>query len=759
MSTFITPTTQPQKIPSINVDLRTPNPWDVVPNEPMQEVVKDGVPYQFPVRFSDDMIDHVFSQMSNPARAPTAEEQKNPYLTQAGQAGLGGGEGLVSIAGMPAQLGKWGVDRAKHIFTGSAIHPIPNQVQDYYNANMPAPVEGYETTRKVASVAAPAVVEGLATGGPGALEGLAAGAPTAALRSVGTGLARSAVGNTAAAVGGEVGQKVGGFVGDLAGQPEIGADLGSAGFSAFSPSALTRGTHAINQSAWTDEGSQQRLADADIAGVRPSMDLVGSKNAAQLGDYTVTVPLAGSRAYDTRRGQFEDMDRAAQRNAADMRGFATTQDRSISPDTLRAQSQNAAQAAVDAAHTQASQIQTQLENEGGGPDAAVAIPTTSRTLSGLQSQVALPGRRLSTAQQATIPPRQAELTSRQTTLLPNDVRAPPGTPTITQQDDALLARRNALTQSAQGITDPAGLQSIQRRVASVDAQRQALRGQNAASFQRWNSELKKQMGDNAALDFATRDPIDQAAALDRTEAIRRIGGDPRRFQQVQDETRRLHEDIDRMTPITQGSEAGTRALNPADTTALLAMHQHAPTPVAQLLADAYEHGTRGPAAGDLTPDPEAMKPLQSARAWEQTPEATKNLMTNGRPDLRARADALARIQRADARRPTRTLPGAGGNTLGGGAMKFQWPAALGSLGIAGLAGSGLGPLGLIPAALPTIMSRVVSRHFTNPDWVRRVVNDYDPSRDVQRGVTGVLTNAVRVNQDDPTASVNQRRRD
>jgi hypothetical protein len=97
-------------------------------------------------------------------------------------------------------------------------------------------------------------------------------------------------------------------------------------------------------------------------------------------------------------------------------------------------------------------------------------------------------------------------------------------------------------------------------------------------------------------------------------------------------------------------------------------------------------------------------------------------------------DALISTMEADTRRPTRTLPGAGGNTIGAPLTQFSIPASAATIGF-GAGGPLLGGLG---ATMPTILAQILGRSFTNPDFVRSVAKPdpfYQPS-DIGRAVVG-----------------------
>ena len=117
------------------------------------------------------------------------------------------------------------------------------------------------------------------------------------------------------------------------------------------------------------------------------------------------------------------------------------------------------------------------------------------------------------------------------------------------------------------------------------------------------------------------------------------------------------------------------------------------------MADEFELRMRGSGAG-LEPRGENLTTVKTGpNWWSGIPEEARTYVSpNAATDLAA--NQLSGLMRADARRPTRTTPGSGGNTLG----------------IGGMFASGLG------LGLPNTAAYGVGRAFTNPEVTRRIVN-------------------------------------
>jgi hypothetical protein len=135
-----------------------------------------------------------------------------------------------------------------------------------------------------------------------------------------------------------------------------------------------------------------------------------------------------------------------------------------------------------------------------------------------------------------------------------------------------------------------------------------------------------------------------------------------------------------------------------------AMREHAPEKLRQILADQFEIKSRGAGAG-LPPNPETLNTPKTFPDWwtgpKGIPPETRHF-TAGTMENYDDAAALAAVMRADARRPTRTTPGAGGNTLGMGSI-FQQAVPAASAIAGTLAG---GPAGGIAGYFAPGVSRI-----------------------------------------------------
>lgn len=158
-------------------------------------------------------------------------------------AGLRGtGEGIAETLDMVHQPWQWLYEVGKNAAlesTGTPYtrKPVTSPLADAYNAVMPAPPSGYETTNDVASVVGPAVIETAATlglGGPEAAAG--AGVRYAGkqlLRNAPKIAAKSAYNVGTGVVGGEAGGAAGDVIGDIFGDAATGREVGTAIGSLF----------------------------------------------------------------------------------------------------------------------------------------------------------------------------------------------------------------------------------------------------------------------------------------------------------------------------------------------------------------------------------------------------------------------------------------------------------------------------------------------------------------------------------------------
>ena len=150
---------------------------------------------------------------------------------------------------------------------------------------------------------------------------------------------------------------------------------------------------------------------------------------------------------------------------------------------------------------------------------------------------------------------------------------------------------------------------------------------------------------------------------------------------------------------------------------IAALAEHAPTQTNRLMADELELRLRGQRnAGGPPGRGRDRAAAGTAPNWfSSLPDQTKEIMSGGPASdfeqSRLNVRFLFQTMEADARRPSRTIPGAGGNTLGLGGI-FNTAAGIGGATISGLTG------GLAGVAIPTVAANLTGRALTSP-WITR----------------------------------------
>ena len=665
------------------------------------------------------------------------------------------GEGIASIPDLVLGPGADMVTLAKDLAHG-AQGPKPilgaTPARSAYNEALPV-TPGYENswTREVGNVAGPAIV----TAGAGAMPVIVEGGGSAILPAASRALAQAGV-TTGAVTAGQTG---GGKLGEtLGGEPgrAIGETVGSLA-GGFAPSAIVGAGYRGLKNWLTDAGSAARLAAADKLKVPPSLGLVGNKTAGVIEDSTAGIPFAGGPAYDARRAQFQKMDAAARDIAAARRGGPATGP--INEASIGGAARDLAKTAVDDAQHGpygVDQVFGSGLSENVGRDTVLPINAERARLEALS--------RDPTIDVATQRPTIQHFRD----MLEQNARYPvdPGV-------EAALQARRAQALAAQQALPEAQRASVQPALDMIDEQIARNRGVTwQVGLNQRNYGSRTDTG--VALDSKMREEIRNA----QTETLRdaaatpastplydaqgnpvssRTEVNPVSFNLRNVETARLKDQQELLQPIVDAPGQGEAYNRLFSTTGkrnldqLSALQEHVPNELAQVFADQFERQTRGPAAaGVRNASPETFRPRQASDWWASQPPEAKDVYAPPGP-TRAKADALAEVAAADARRPNRTLPGAGGNTLGAPATLFQNPAIIAAIrnaGIGGAAGSFFGIPGAVGGAIiPSIPSAVaygMGKAMTSPNFVRKVVNP--PPLIQQRDLGRILAAAIASQQ-------------
>lgn len=638
----------------------------------------------------------------------------------------GGATGLVGAAlDTPVMLGKLATEGVERL-TGkkSGIdwnYWMPSRAFD--TLAMPEHNPEYETARSISSMVAPVVVGGglgrYATANPLALAKTAAGdlAKTGALAAGAK--AGEAVGD--AVIGGDFGKDLGSF-------------LGGGAVPASKTAALAVGNRML-----TDQTSARRLAAVDFLNrhlgpdeqLKPSIGLVGSKFAGQIEDAAAGTPFGGGPALDARYNQYAAFDRLAGDIAGNLRGQAPSGP--ISRATV-------GNAAANAGQQSAENLRTRISNAEQGLEDAIG-PASGVDISGIRNVV-------------------------NNFVKSNTVGS--------ELKDAPRARMSILEQDRNIEIDPilgAALRAAQpTSVALGQAVRDAIEANTGVSYgalKDWNSLNGRSIDGMVPLATQIAKPMYGATVDAMRETARRVGGDAlaNQFDAVRGETARLHNG-----PIPVAESIGNKnegaaynavfsPTNAQSPSIIRDLQEGAPAETRRMLADNMELQLRGSSAGHPAQNAETFNTKNAAKWLGSLPQETRHLYSGtdrgralpGNQDLFDLMNALQLLNEGDIRRPTRTLPGGGGNTLGAPGQMYTAPVA-GALAMlaAGPSGWKRLPAAALGAVGPSLLARAMGGKFTDPAVVRSIVQGPDYAGDFGRALP-VVSNVV--NQMNPPVPV------
>ncbi len=636
------------------------------------------------------------------------QQAKEGYIPQAKEALRAAGEGVAAIPDAVMAPGKLLGNLALNL-SGQPGAPV-DSIRQVYNAQLP-PDPTFPGTRKWASAAGPAIVEAFAPE-------LAPGVTTASLPSRVTRAATTTIGAVGGHdAGGAVGEAIGGDTGR-----KIGEGLGSVFGSVAMPPVVAVAERGLNR-IFTDEGSPGRVQTFDKANVPLSMGGVGNKFAGTIEDSTAGIPFAGGPAYKARRAQYGALDQGLSDVANAVRpGGAPTGEINVS--TVGQGVRDTAETAnANARIAQNAQLDPIYEQAGRDLpiDQTIQLDQMDTVRRGSQPQYRAPvANEIANVNASRFDPENA----------PKIVD-----PALEAQLQMALGQAQRKLMSARS---SAQAQAAQAQIDSVNEAIQSNRGQTLDQAIESRSKLGRRV--------EGQQPLDQVQTLKvkdaQTEAIARaaeLAGVPRsEFDAANKEYGRIADQRDvfkTLADMKRKAAAGQLA----DTDTLNALNEHAPSPLAKVMADALELKTRGRNAGSRIPDPEAMTAKRVVDYWNTLSEEAKTLQAGPRGSAsRDRMEALVSTAAADMRRPTRTIP-TGGNTLGAPATLFQNPAILSALG--SIAGTGYGGVGTLVGGLtPSVSAWALGQAFTNPNFVQRVVTPgaFVPERHLGRLLAGAV---------------------
>lgn len=684
-----------------------------------QEIeLPDGSIGEFPADMEPAAIERAIKQQFPETRRLEGATPQEPVAPGSfptmSEIGRGTLRGLAGTLDLPTMGVDWAARKLGYTPEGS-----PHQFADLVDAYGPAPVKGYEDVGDIAEIAGPVVVEGLATGGaavPAALaQGGARRALTTGLRTAAGATARGGAATAAGMGAGMAGGELGGM---LAG--ETGRDVGSTVAALFGPQALGRTARGVGRSFLTDAESADRLRAAREAGVTPSMGLVGNKFAGLLEDMTVGLPFAGGPAYSMRRQQYRDMDAAGQRIAEAARGAPAAGP--ISEGSVGTGVQASARQALEANRHSISTAQEALAQDIGprSPVRDVGVQDTIETM--------LADPTVSQEVKDTLRQRRDQMIRDRTTIIdPNEAADIQRGQTRVSNWEAAMRRA-----AGQGTPVTPGQSRVLDQMETRIEQERALlarrldenTGTTYGATKDLRSNLGRQTADSVPLPTKLTDPL-YGATTDamRTRAVE-SGVPAQRFDEVQADTRLRSGENERLQPLVDQANEGSSynqlfsSRNEQNVSLLDILNNRAPTPLAQTLADQLELRTRGTSAGGPV-NPETVNPREIANWWGGLDEGAKDIHAAPGTPERTQMDALADVASADIRRPTRALPGKGGNTIG---MPLVF--GLSTSGIGGSIGSG-SILPALLAAAPSVIARGIGGAMTSPRVTSALV---DPPR-------------------------------
>jgi hypothetical protein len=659
------------------------------------------------------------------AAAPDAPRPEGFWMNLLGNAGEfahGAGEGVASLADLPSRAGT-GIANLYNRAAGKPLaEPQLTGAVDLYNKYVP-PVPGYRDSaaRVAGNLAGPLIV----TGGLGAP---AAGARLPEIVSTLTsGAARTGVNAGLIKGGSELGGAVGHAITGGEGGQTYGELLGG-GLAV--PVGGYLGREALSRGLTNPGGpasSAARLRAADQINVPPSLGLVGNKLAAYLEDALSVFPYGGGPSYAARRAQYGALDAAARENAAQLRG---------APRTGPISKAGLGEQGIGVATTADRNIQDAIDYQYNDPVVGLhgqIDPATGQPRLPRATPVSVVAERAARASMLDDP--LTDLATQGPTIRHfgqmSDVNS--RFPVDQALDQTLRAQRAQAAAPLPANATPADVAAQQALLARIDSD---IWDNTGPSFQVERSQrgYGTRTDTGVALDAGMRRAIRVAQTQTMRDAATRAGIPAGVFDAIEQRASELMDQRDAigsLTPdrlgktIPQG-EAYTKLFGgsgQANLDQMRALAEHDPRGLAQLMADQYELQTRGPvAAGTPDASPETLDPGKASAWWSQQNHPDVRDLYAPNPALAERMNATDLLMRAAKTQPTRTLPGKGGNTLGGpGILSGITSTGIGGL-VAALTGSPIAPAAIAAALGTPALARFIGNRFTSDQFTRSIVN-------------------------------------
>ncbi len=270
----------------------------------------------------------------------------------------------------------------------------------------------------------------------------------------------------------------------------------------------------------------------------------------------------------------------------------------------------------------------------------------------------------------------------------------------------LQMKMNQAQRKLQGASTPKDAQAAQDELDSLQAQQTANRGQTFQETIETRSKTGRRVEGQQPLDAEQTLKIKEAQTAAMKQAAQLVGVSPEEFDAANARYGELavqREIFDRIANAPGQGEAYNRLFGGTsrqNLKQLNALYEQAPDQLRAAMADEFELRFRGKGGAGLPPRADTLGPAIKTAPdwWSSIPHEARAYVSPG-PQIDNQADNLSALMRADARRPSRTAPGSGGNTLG-----------IGSIFASAFGG------------VPNALAFGTGKLFTNPRFVNRVVN-------------------------------------
>jgi len=616
----------------------------------------------------------------------------------------GTGEGIASTLDLPDVAGQWLGEVGKNLWEESQGRPYERKsaqwpITDFYNDKVAAPVQpGYERMNDITAMIAPAIIETAATmgaGAPAAISQMAArtglrGAGQTAKQMAGAGarsVARGATTTGVGAGGGYLGSEAGELIGGETGR-EVGGFIGGALFPGMVSNSIKGGI----KGAFFDPDSKETLdainrVNAETgANIPVTSGILSPKRLGAKEDQLARQPIIGQKVLETRRGQYEGIDRALQSVAERIRG-----------------------------------------RPAGGPITRESIGSDIKTM--LNDTQTTIGDKISNMQE----------------VLANDVGILSPTDAM-EIDAALKGLGDQRAMSAQLRNQAKALrQEIRKNYELPDLDPDSMDVPSPTMTYGATKDVRSDLGAHLPETGLSR-KVEAPAYESLTDMMRDAAENQgvTNFDEVQAETKRLSGQRDAVSELQtsqHGPEGGAYSAlfggnSKGSVQHLEPIREHQPAQLNEMLADALELDTRGKNAGKNS-DPELFNPKDVGEKWRDRSPDFRRFYTDAAPDARPLLDDISTVAQAETSRAgKRSVPGGPGSTIGEGQNPKGGLSALVANAIGGPLAT-VATLGMLPA-----YRKLKSDFLTNEGANQRLFQKEPLSTSIARSGAGAAINAV-----------------